>query len=191
MAGRFAISDFLGLALIGGAAFGVFNEYQKSAQASTRITQSSQRPSPVPLPPQQTQVTQQPQVVVKENAHEFLSKLATKGDATAAKTVKSVESVHADSAAMKPLSIPTVASIPDEEFRFDVTREGLAATLQGMLEARRAIETRFIEDCRRTGRYPPDFADRCREMRADKEEVKRVLDALKRKERSGSWWWPF
>lgn len=185
---RVAVSDVLGVVLIGAAGYGVYNEYKKTATASSALSSASQRQTGGGINNKTNPGT--PQVVVKESAHEFLSKLAVKGDEVAAKTVDVVESSR--TAHVPLLPVPTVPSaLPEEEFRFDVSKEGLAGTLQSMLEAKRTYEKNYLDECRRTRRYPPDFAQQCREMRKEKEELKRLLKGLTSNNYDKRWWWPF
>ena len=128
--GRGLVGDLLGAMLIGGAGYAVYNEYQKSSHASNHPTsQSLSRPDSANIQGSK----QQPVIAVKENAHEFLAKLATKGDEIAAKTVKTVEVVRNEHETVKPLSIPSVPVVAQEDFRFDVSTEGLAGALTSIL----------------------------------------------------------
>ena len=188
---RATVSDVLGVVLIGAAGYGVYNEYKKTVTASSTISSIYQRQTAGGANNNNPGAPAKPQVVVKESAHEFLSKLAVKGDEIAAKTVDVVESSRAAHAPAS-LPMPAVPSVlPEEEFRFDVSKEGLAGTIQSMLEAKRTYETNYLEECRRTRRYPPDFAQQCREMRREKEELKRLLKGLTGKDPDKRWWWPF
>jgi len=180
---RGLLTDLAGLAVLVGAGYGVFNEYQKSQQAALP---ASQRATTAVGGAGGVSST----VVVRENAREFISKLADKGDDVAAKTVSTVQrQASVPKLATLPVTTTTTSTFGDEGFRFDVTREGLIGTISTMLESKRTFETNFINECRRTGRYPPDFAQRCKEMREEKEELKRILDGLQGKKKSWFSFW--
>jgi hypothetical protein len=179
---RFGPSDLLGVVLIAGAGYGVYSEYQKSAHATAqlnRLKNSIEGHAGLAKTP----------VIVKENAHEFLAKLAKTGDEVAAKTVEATSKTgDIKVAAPQLLQAPRVDVA--EEFRFDVSREGLAGALQSILETKRSYEKNLINEARRTGRYSSDFAQQCRQLREEKDELKRMIDGLYGKNKA-SWWWPF
>ena len=166
------IGDIAGFAVVLGASYALYGEYQKSAKSSPTEKQ------------QQQQHQQKQQIVVKENARDFLAKLANSGDEIAAKTVVS--------ATTTPTKVPTLPQnhlkeVDTEPFRFDVTREGLTGALESILETKRSYEMSFLNETRRTGRYPADFTQRCKELREEKEELKRLIKGLE-KPKENKWW---
>ncbi|GBG25372.1 Hypothetical Protein FCC1311_015902 [Hondaea fermentalgiana] len=112
----------------------------------------------------------------------FLQELASKGDEQASK-ILDTEQDNADGSGGADGNAGDGPAFGSDEFRLDVSREGLIRTFTMMLDMKRLQESQEIERIRKLpiSRRPLDYEESLRQFRQEKAELKERLKALQKR----------
>lgn len=148
-----------------GAGVGAYAVWQWSLDRSRSKAQEAQE---APF-----DVAELPVEVASGSAREFLAELGEQGDNLALRVVDAGDQSNA--------AVSAAAEEP-EEFRLDVSKDGLSRTLGAVLETKRIFEAREIARIRRipVWQRPAGHEEELRTLRKEKAEIKRLLKDLAR-----------
>lgn len=105
-------------------------------------------------------------------AKDYLQNLAKSGDELAKRALQSSPN------SSSPALVMPIVNQPSEEFRFDVSKEGLIGALTKLLEAKRSFEQSIHQQYRKTGKYPANYKETLTNIQQDKAEIKKLIKSF-------------